>query len=245
MAMLPDFTPQQRKRLVDLKLRPEQIAELRYALLVVRMVLTKPAANNDVSEHLREVEKLASDLIRKLSAIGIQKSPEHSAAYALLEVNYWQGEMLDEVGATIPEHLLPRLAALKKAAVEARTTLPNKPARWRKADPRPIKRIRDALYAGWAKAQRGRATRIPEGLSLEEALAAAKENRTLPFPKAFDVSKSPNSVFRDIAGICYEAAGGGPDSDPERAIKAFLQEDREQTARAMAALEKGIARATR
>ena len=66
MAGLPNFSEPQRKRLLKLGVCPEQITELRYALLTVQMVLAKPAANADVRSHLAEIEEQAAGLVRKL-----------------------------------------------------------------------------------------------------------------------------------------------------------------------------------
>ena len=173
----------------------------------------------------------------------LQSDPEYRTVYALIETKYWQGEMLEEAGATVSQHLLPRLQALATAAREASETLPAKPARWRKADPRPIKRIMEALYAGWSKAKGTSVRRTPEYQTPEEAFVAIGQVRTNPFPKELRASSAPGSPFREIAGICYEAAGGGQDSDPERAIKAYMAESRSRTASLMKALEAGVAQA--
>lgn len=243
MAGLPDFTEPQRKRLRQLGVCAEQIAELRYALLTVQMVLAKPAANADVRSHLDEIEEQAAALVRKLCAMQLQSDPEYRTVYALIETKYWQGEMLEEAGATVSQHLLPRLQALATAAREASETLPAKPARWRKADPRPIKRIMEALYAGWSRAKGTGVRRTPDYQTPEEAFAAIGQARTKPFPKELRASSATGSPFREIAGICYEAAGGGQDYDPERAIKAYMAESRALTASLMKALEAGVAQA--
>ena len=48
------------------------------------------------------------------------------------------------------------------------------------------------------------------------------------------LSSSSGSAFRDICAVCYEAATGKADVDPERAVKAFVsqQRDRERKVRA-------------
>lgn len=89
------------------------------------------------------------------------------------------------------------------AAGAAETALPKEQRRVH-ADIRPIARIVKALMDGFIK------------------------THTPPFPPyEMKVSSSPGSDFREIVGICYVAIGQH-NSDPERAIKAYirLKEDR-------------------
>ena len=56
--------------------------------------------------------------------------------------------------------------------------------------------------------------------------------------QAIRLSSAPASSFRDICAVCYEAATGKADADPERAVKAFVAQQRksEATARAEVAV---------
>jgi len=240
----PDFSAADRRRLAELGVVDAQVTELRLALSTVRMFADPKsyAPRSDIAGVLSDVEGLAEGLVTKLSALVTQPSAAHSAAHVLIEEGYWQEDRLDDSGPTSSHHLIPRLQALREAARSARSGLPKGQTRLRLADPRPIKRIKEALLSGWSKHHGSRVRSTPNNETFEEAIASAKMNPPLPpYPKAFSPSKAPNSEFREIAGICYGTVGGNV--DPLRAIENYLKRDREVRKETMAALSRGLDKA--
>lgn len=87
MGIRPDFIPEHVRQLKTLGVCDEQISELRKALLTVRRILAKPAANGATSDLLAEVESLSSDLLSKLHALCLGFDPEHNKACGLIEAS--------------------------------------------------------------------------------------------------------------------------------------------------------------
>lgn len=243
-SLLPDFSDDDKKRLRQLGVVDEQLAELRYALIIVRMTVAPKATKNGTKALLVEIRALSDKLDRKLMSLISQPSAEHNLTHALLEERYWLiDDRQDDIGPTISSHLIPRLRALSTCASDALDSLPNNPTRNRSADPAPIKRIAAALLHGWIKSQGSRVRTTPENETLADMIAEAKASPPQPpYPDAFQPSVSENAPFREIAGICYRTVGGNP--DPERPIKSFLSRQKKTREAAMAALEEGIRSAT-
>lgn len=227
---------------MTLGLCDEQIWELRFALVEVRRALRKPAARNDLSALLDDIADLADKLAHKLWAINAQTDASHGTALGLIEPEYWQGKRLEDDGPTVAHHLCPRLEALARAARIGREAIPNKPARHKVGDWRPIARIDAALSDGWARVHAPRVGRSECPETVSDMIAYAKANPPAPpYPGALRPSSSPRCVFREIVGICYEAAGGNP--DPERALKAYVALVRKKQSEMLAVLYEGLAKA--
>lgn len=194
----PDFNADERRELKRLGVCEEQITELRHALIGVRSYVRQPAANNEVAAHLADIERLASELSRKLRTAVI---PD---AALMVEQRYWQQRPTDD-GPTVGMHLCPRLDALTAAAVDAADAIPdNKPVRSRAGNPEPVRQIDEALVHGWWKAH-GNTMRYPE--TLRPSVSTGKHGQGRAFP--------------EIVGICYAAVGYK--SQPKRAIQAYVK----------------------
>lgn len=234
----PDFTDDQRRRLRTLGVIDEQVHELRHALIVVRQYVRTPAANNVQAEHLAEIESLATELSRKLRTYVV---PE---AARMIEERYWLQRSMDD-GATVAGHLCPRLDVLAASASNAVDSLPKgKPVRGRSGNPEPVKRIDEALQAGWAKAHPlGLVSAWIDPKHGEEALTIALEKIAADLPELGSeasrarakAEKYPDSLlpsvstgrrgqgraFPDIVEICYAAAGY--QKAPKRALEAYVK----------------------
>jgi hypothetical protein len=193
----PDFTNDQKRTLLGHGVCDEQITELRHALEHIRRDLRSPSANNAVATHLGEIEKLASELSRKLRVCIV---PE---AAGMIEDGYWTQRPMDD-GYNVAAHLCPRLDTLTAVTSVAIDALPKgKPARSRTGSTRPIQLIDDALMNGWVKRK-----------MIEAAKLAA------PFPAEHCPSVSEGSAYREIIEICYAAAGYR--RFPKRALEAHV-----------------------
>lgn len=219
----PDFTTDQRRGLKRHGVCDEQITELRHALISVRQHVRRPAANNDVAAQLAEIERLASELSRKLRAAVI---PD---AARMIEERYWPQRPTDD-GPTVAMHLCPRLDALTVAAGGAAGDLPRGvQSRSRVGNPEPVQWIDDALFNGWAKAHGTSAVHAWIDPNNEDAAIAAAIERdsaamasAKPYPKNFRPSVSVTSPFYEIVCICYAAVGyqDPPKSAVARYVKA-------------------------
>jgi|GEM_PF-2934957 len=217
----PDFTDDQKSRLNELGVIPEQVHELRHTLAIVRRYVRRRAANNDIAEPLRDVARLASELARKLQTAMV---PE---AAMMIEEGYWRARPKDE-GPTVAMHMCPRLDALTAAARAAIDTVPNgTQARTSVGDPRPIRAIDEALLDGWVKRYGPMACSWIDPDGGEDAVIAAmvkaaEENPPgKPFPARHRPSVSDGSAYREIVGICYAAAGY--ERYPKRALQAHVK----------------------
>ena len=217
----PDFTDDQRSRLKERAVCEEQITELRHALGHIRRSVRKPSGNNAVAAHLAEIERLASELSRKLR-VGI--IPE---AAGMIEVGYWAQRPMDD-GHNVAAHLCPRLDTLIAVASAAIGALPKgKQARSNVVDPKPIRFIEEALVTGWVKRHGPVAVSWtdPDGgddAVIAAMVEAAKANPPgKPMLASHRPSVSEGSAFHEIVGICYAAAGY--DHFPKRALEAFIK----------------------
>ncbi|NYE27316.1 hypothetical protein HDE78_000241 [Rhodanobacter sp. K2T2] len=210
---LPNFTDAQLSQLKDLGVIPEQVENLRFAVALTRAELKDSAARNDVAELLREVGELAEKLALRLRALVSQRDVAHSAAHSYIEVAYWAKRGNDD-GPTSSHHLCPSLDALGESARESLALLPSGATRHRTASHRPIEHIDRALRDGWRRAH-------GSGVSAY----GTPTNVPPPYPGKLkpSVGTSESRVFRQICGICYEAAGYGIDHDPLRAIKTYMR----------------------
>lgn len=216
------FTDPQRKQLVNLGCEAEQVAQLSGELPGIRRTLYRHARRNDVSAILEAVAKHAEALLKELGRIASQTDPSRAEANVVIERAYWQAFPGDD-GAWSAHHMMPRLKAIAAGARAGIAALPTKPTRHRTADPRPIARIDAALVYGWSK------THSPGDLCPEKF-------------KPSDTTRKRDgsgSVFREIAGICYEAAGS-PKGESLRAIRTYLQQERARHAEALARLNEGL-----
>lgn len=208
---LPDFTKDQRQRLANCGVLPEQIEQLRLALPVVKRALRAPAGRNVTKGVLTDVAKHANALAVLLTDMWNQVDAAHATALIEVEQRYWKARP-DDIGPSSAHNVIPRLAALADAARDAMASLPKEQTRYRAAA-LPIKWIDDALLNGWIQAQGPREVRIIDGVEYKAALP--------PYPDAYHPHES--KTFVEIVAICYEAAGAPPDYEPLAAIRAYVR----------------------
>lgn len=194
----PRFSDDQRTRLRRLGLREEQIEALDATLLGVRTILTMVGTQAAVVDVRSELTKLDGALLAARKAVERMQSTTknsalHEAQTRIAVAGYEREGSLGALGRAYDA--VAEAHALVGAAI---VELPKKPTRHRTADPRPVRMIHDALARGWAAAYRG--TSMP-GLPRKQVPA--------------------RSVFREVVGNCYQAAGAA-NTDPERAIRAYM-----------------------
>lgn len=207
MAQHLDFTAAQRKRLKELGVIPEQVERLRAVLVVVQSVLERAPAQNDVKAALEEVSKQTHSLLAILRPMVSKDDVARAAAIehmneAFMACRREAGQPLRfEEGEVAMRILIPQLQQLHLAADTAFKKMGShlEPARSRTAQWIGVGVIDGALLDGWE-------------------LAHPHE----PIPERVAPTAREGSTFREVAGICYEAAGAGADADPLRAIRAYV-----------------------
>ena len=226
MAEKPKFSQADLKLLHRIGVSENQIKHLEHALLYVRMFIGKRPKRSETIEHLKEIERLASQLSRKLGALVSNPEPEYGYAHTLLEPHYWDNVVRQhDEGPTASHHLIPRLDAIAGAAKAGRADVPAGQTRQSVADPRAIQWIKDALLDGWIVDQN-----VEEGRALP------------PYPSEWTVSKGEQTPFRRVAGLCFRVAGGN--GNPIRAIEAYMAINRRNWNELYAAFEDGEEAAT-
>nr|GAT45548.1 predicted protein [Mycena chlorophos] len=107
-------------------------------------------------------------------------------------------------------HLIPRLIALSLAADRVLESKEGaKPTRHRFASPWPIECIDEGLQKGWIRAFGSAVTHVRTPMSGRSSDDQMPHNTAKPrYPAYFKPSDKEGSVFKAIAAICYEAAGG-------------------------------------
>lgn len=205
----PKFTQKQRTRLRTLGLCPAQIDEIEGVLKLNRSLLEQPAPMSDVREELGALRDVI-DCARKVAS-KITDPEEHAKdKFAARNEARWRLHMAASEVSDVIEALSASVAGLEKLGQITERALDNLPKKQRRsvaADFRPVARIDEALLRGFMKAYKP------------------------PFPPYMPrVSSSDNSTFRQIVGICYEAAGL-ENSDPVRAIKNYKKVLKQRAAR--------------
>ena len=196
----PTFSKDQRQQLLKLGVSDSQILELQSnGLPAVATVVRSLPKMQDVRDELSEVSTALRRSQRAISKLLSANDTAPARSEALLRV---QSVSLVLPGELEPlEHALAGLKVCDAAVSRAKEDLEALgQRRFRAGHPRPIQRIEAALLQGFVKG-RDPSRPMPEYL--------------------IKVSSSPTSVFRRIVGICYEAAGVA-NTDPERAMKAYI-----------------------
>lgn len=240
----PRFTAEQRKRLEQLNVLPEQIEQLRHALSMVKLTLYQRATLTAVRALLTSVESHAEALMVVLSKMATQFDSAHAESFGFVEEAYWNIRREDERqngsatkhmpvhdddGATSAHHLIPRLSALARAARLGLAAKGAKPTRHRTASPQPIRWIEGALLRGWNLAHGSSVVHGKSAEEFEEKMAAMRKAPSRPpYPGDFRPSDKEGCAFREIVSICYEAAGAPSEHDPLRAIRSYVKQRSEQ-----------------
>jgi hypothetical protein len=190
---------------------------LRHALTAMLpacgLALTPPApfadVRNELDRLMQELRVLENHLTRLDQAGGGPSAI--SDARARIQAASYERAFAQRRGPALElETALPRVQALRAIAQEARATVPAGPRRFRSASPIPVRMIHQALLSAWAD---------------EHLSSLPKSGLTPPFP--FRPSSGPKSAFRAIVGICYAAVLGTTEHEAERAIRAFVRQERE------------------
>jgi hypothetical protein len=194
------FTSSQRNELTKAGLLAAQINELENAALpVAQAYLSKPPALQDVRDELQKLLTTMQDARDVMSRL---LSPKRAAATR----EVWNRVLLAEADMynsfECIEKALSAVTLAHAVVQRAKSDLPMEQRRHRTADPFPVARINKALLDGFVK-EHGAGKKGP------------------PRPR---VSASPTSAFQGIVGICYDAMGRN--ADPERAIKAYINQRR-------------------
>ncbi|MBI3375006.1 MAG: hypothetical protein HY017_25065 [Betaproteobacteria bacterium] len=199
----PTFSPEQRAELHRLGAIDAQIDELEANALPISLAwLRNPPTLQDVRDQLEAVfvavecaAAAMSGLLRAGDAMTLAKREAQARILeACYEIHHDPHDEHDLVEKA--SYALSRVQAVVK---HARDSLPNAQRRTGAASPRPVEWIYQSLVSGFTKGHR----------------------QPLP-PYTLRVSSSQGSPFREIVGICYDAMGQR-NTDPERAIKAFIK----------------------
>lgn len=208
MARRPEFTAAQRKRLKDLGVIPEQIERLRAVLVVVQSALQRDPAQADVRDVLGDVAKHTHSLLATLRPMVSRNDVARAVAIEHMDEAFMdlrreaRQPLRFEEGEVAIRILIPQLQQLHLAAHNAFRKMGSylKPARSRTANWIGVSVLDGALRDGWG-------------------LAHPHE----PIPEKFEPTAKEGSTFREVVGICYEAAGAGIDADPLRAIRGYMR----------------------
>ncbi len=201
--MSATFSPSQRDELKRLGVDAEQLKRLQLALRIIKAYTAAPATLCDVRNPLDDLTKAAARTAKLLNSLS--QAPVHDDA-----MTEAKGRLMLAIYEVVPDFSELTLAQLQSAACLIRDAashalqeIPRQQSRHKSAHVYPIKYIDDALLLGFTASQN-----------------ANKEGPWPPYP--FKPSASPTSKFRQIVGVCYEAAGA-PSNDPERAIKSYMR----------------------
>lgn len=226
------FTDEQRARLRELGLIDEQIDRIEaVALPYVRSFGRPPARLDAVRAKMKEVRQHAHALALALERLSPEWpglatcKPEEAAA--LNEARFLLGRAHGRDRTlprpppmdALPDMLTAEVRHIDAIAERALARARKTQTRSRLANTLPIEMIDEAMRDGWAMRYSG-------DVSVGWRLLACRDGIDVDAAMAVKRSSSPGSAYREIMGICYEAARH-PTADPERAIKAFLRHEKE------------------
>ncbi|WP_161816555.1 hypothetical protein [Steroidobacter agaridevorans] len=192
------FSEHQLNSLQEFGLLPEQIESLERLLPECAFAVRKRSTRTDLDSELQAIENPLMEAREALAALRAQRSV--AADEALLRIRLVDATLLDKgTGSAdeVLEHAIDR--ALKILSV-ARSLRRAEQERNKTAMLFPIGQIAAALEEGYRR-------------EFERA-------DTAPSKYKLTVSRSGN--FRDIVALCYEAIGL-PETDPDRAIRTYLE----------------------
>jgi hypothetical protein len=204
------FKRKQLEDLGQLGVTAEQLSELRRVLPICRASIRAPRARmSDVRDELRDLLsalQTASTALERWESPGVRPPALAEAQARVID----EDDAGDEGSATGDAAV-----ALERAQFVVDAALDRLPKRQRRARASwwPVRWIHAALERGWTQAhypaRRGR--------------GAGRNDRVAIPPYPHSPSSGVTSPFRKIVCICYDAALGTRDNDPERAIKSFMR----------------------
>lgn len=208
------FSLNQQQRLTRLGLIDTQIRALERKLPLVRSILTRPARVADIRQVLQPLQNALKKADRILSRLlNAGDSSSDAQRQALVRLINFDDD--NELGEAIKKANDLLLRAMPRASKHKSATAV------------PVALIDRALLNGF----------------IRKPLIDEKTGD--PYCPAYTIkrSSSQGSPYREIIGICYEAATGQRDVDPERAIRAFIAQEKARTKAGRAAMKistKGI-----
>ncbi len=204
------FSADQRLRLAHLGLIDTQIRELERILPLVRSILARPARVTDIRQVLQPLLSALKKADRILSRLlNAGDSLRDAERQALARLIDFDDD--NELGEAIRKANDLILRAMPRAS------------KHKSATAIPVALIDRALLNGF----------------IRKPLIDKKTGG--PYCPAYTIkrSSSQGSPYREIIGICYEAATGQRDVDPERAIRAFIAQEKARTKAGRAAMKIG------
>lgn len=205
------FSREQVSELQRLGVTAEQLAELRRILPTCRATICAPSASmTDVRDELEGLHKAVQCALDALWRWGSARVSTPALAEARARVHAAAFD-IDDRGTAIGDAAdATHLAVIVIA--EALARMP-KEQRRAQASLLPVYWIHEALLRGWGR------THYP--IRRGEGSKDDKGGPIPPYPHA--PSSGVRSRFREIVCMCYDAALNTRDSDPDRAIKAFMR----------------------
>jgi len=211
VTALPGFDEEQVAELRGLGLPDVQILALKHALLGVHACLVQAVPMSDVRDELAALQSAMTVAVKRLRRV--RRSTAPAPWEALMRIQKARPEHVDSIDGDRWNddlaHAEQALRDLLETVGWAIEDLPTGQRRYRAANPEAIGHIHRGLMKGWTEAHAGQA--FPA------------------FP--FRPSINPTGPFRTIVKICYAAVTGHHDADPERAIKAYIRNEREAAKR--------------
>ncbi len=202
-SIKPIFSRDQRADLMRMGLCDVEINELEIYLPLCRAWLGRPPKLQDVRD---AIESLHSAMKKAHGAMTNLRT-----ATPLMEAKFEalvRLQLVDEDGEI--DRAMQALEIACSVVQRTQKSLTTKQRRHRTADIAPVRLIDKALLQGFIKR--------PSTNSTDSKTGQRQSNPVRPY--TLRRSYSPKSKYRKIMGICYEAIG--QESDPVRAIKAFI-----------------------
>jgi hypothetical protein len=202
----PRFAPDQVDSLRRHSLTDVQIVELSRALLGCQVSIAPFVPMAQVREELTSLRLSLETSLKALRHLMRTDSGAAFEAHLRMQVaradhtTPIDGQRLDDDA----RHAAGATTTMLEAVGWALAGLPVDQRRRRSASPEPVRKIHDALLKGWVARHRG--------------------GFMPPFP--FKPSSNSTSDFYEIVATCYAAFTKNRDSDPERAIKAYIRENK-------------------
>lgn len=216
------FTTDQRCRLARHNVIEAQIAALEKVLPVVHAWISNPAPLQNVRDELKGLSKsldsAQTSMERVLKPVpGIKAMLE---AQSRLEQAHYLRELenYESILNTIAD-AVKVLEPIRQATTAAIDALPRVQRRSNRASPKAIEFIDSALISSWAQVN----IPVHHG-EYDPNSVQPLGGHTPPYPHV--PSSGDGSPFREICRICYEVITGDKNADPERAIKAFVNQSK-------------------
>lgn len=201
------FSPQQRRRLLELGLLDTQIDEVqRSALPAASAAIAGDPALQDVRDEfqaLLDAMGSAQEAMSKLLRLDVS-TPARAKVFQLIELADFE---MQGDGSIIEKALYP-LTAARATARRARNALTEEQSRPNGASFYPVQQIDEALWQGFRKHH---SMKLPSEKAVGQSLPTYNVKR----------SSSETSAYWEIMAICYEAIGREK-QNLERPIKAYL-----------------------